>query len=428
MSEYIFIVANAIAYVVLFILYYKKVQHVNTGVILLFIWAISAVGSILYEPVNFIGHNNKITLIPYIYLFIANFIMFYPILSFKPELVKTLSINTYIFKRLCLIILLLSILPFTENCIYATSHMNQSGMEELQMLMNERYEDPSITYAYLSRPALICTRILGFIGINILSLMLILFPIILPIQKNKLLFGGIILANANYMLEGINIFARFKIIIQILMIIFIFVMFKDFYKEKLRKIVLRYAFITFGAISFIFMAITVHRLNNIQEKSDAYNISMFTYIGQYSSESMGNFNANMWAATKHTNMDRFKYAIMRNFNNIKRDRQTESFYLGYNSGQFYTAVGDYFRAYGSYITLIIIIIPAWIFTRIYKNKQKLTLSGAILFLLYARMPLLGFTYNSYAVSSDEFIFTLLLLPLLFLYENSHKKLIINKEY
>lgn len=427
MNEYLLVLLNAIAYIAMFIWYYKRMKCINAGIFLLLVWGCSAVGSVLYEPVNFVGHNNEIALVPYVYLFIANFIMFYPVLCFRSDLLRSITINKRVFKALCLGLLILSILPFFENFLYAIGHMNQKGMEQLQMLMNERYEDASITYAYLSKPALICTRLLGFIGVNIIALMLVLFPLVLSIKQHKWLFAGLVITNVNYILEGINIFARFKIIIVLMMIVFVFVIFRNFYEKGLRKILFRYAIISFGAITVLFTIMTIYRLSNFQEDRGMYDISMFAYVGQYASESMGNFNANMWPVDKQTDIDRFKYAFVRFFTNVRRDKQAESFYLGYNSGLFYTAVGDYVRAYGKYVAMIIVLVSSFIFTRIFKNKRSMTLGSILLFLLYARVPLLGFTYNTYAVSGDEFLFSLFFIPLLLVYEKYGKSIIIKTQ-
>lgn len=428
MNELILVTINSIAYIVLFGWYAHKVKALNTGVMLLGLWAISSLGAILYEPVNFIGHNHKITLVPYIYLFIMNIIMFYPILNFRDELTKAIKVNIKIYKYLCLLVSIICILPFFENLIYAFSHISQSGIEQLQQLMNDRYEDSKIVLAYLSRPAVICTRLLSFIGINVTSILLVLFPLVLPIRKHKWLFIGVIMANMNFMLQGFNTFARFIIFIHLVILMFASILVYRYYLIELRKKFIRYSTCIIGGIVFIFATITFSRMANWEEQRNN-SISIYAYVGQYMSEAMGNFNANMWPVKKHTEMGRFKYAILKSLfrKKIDRDRSEESFYLGYYSGAFFTAVGDYYRAYGAYTTAIIIIISSILFTRLLKQHKTISITTIMLLIFYARMPLIGFLYNTYAVSADEFIGNLFLIPIVYYLEKNRSIIYIKRQ-
>lgn len=419
MNELVLVAINATAYVMLLAWYYHKVQVLNIGVMLLSLWAISALGTILYEPINFIGHNHKITLMPYIYLFIMNIIMFYPVLIFRNEFISSIKINIKIYKYLCCFISIICLLPLFENLLYASSHMSQSGVEKLQQLMNDRYEDPRITLAYLSRPAILCTRLLNWVGINMVSMLLVLFPLVLPIRKHRLLFIGVIMANINFMIEGFNKFARFTIFIHIVMLVIIFILAYRFYLAELRRKIIKYSISAIGSIIFIFVIITISRMDNREEQTNT-SVSLYAYVGQYMSEAMGNFNANMWPVEKYTDLDRFKYAILKNLfrEDITRDRSEESFYLGYYSGAFYTSVGDYYRAYGPYITAIIIILSSFLFSILFKHSKTISMSGIILFIFYARMPLMGFLYNTYAVSADEVAGALFLIPIVYYFEKN----------
>ncbi|MFV0586049.1 O-antigen polymerase [Bacteroides reticulotermitis] len=421
MNDFTLVFINAVCYLILFYWYFHKVKVLNVGVMLLALWAISALGSILYEPVNFIGHNHKITLLPYIYLFIMNIIMFSPILLFRNEFINAIKINLWVYKYLCIFVSLICILPLCENVLYAFSHMSQSGIEQLQQLMNDRYEDSQLAFSYMSRPALICKRLLGFIGINVCSLLLVLFPIVFSIRKHRWLFIGVIMANANFMIEGFNVFARFIIAIHLIMLIFIFVLVYRYYIIELRRKIIRYSVLIIGVITFLFLIITLSRMNNREERTQT-SITIYAYIGQYLSEGMGNFNANMWPVKKHTGIDRFKHAVLKKVSpqETERDRDQESFYLGYFSGAFYTAIGDYYRAYGGYVTALIVILSSLLFIQFFKRHRTISMSGIMLFVLYARMPLLGFLYNTYAVGTDEFLGSLLLIPIVYYFERSNK--------
>jgi len=420
MNELFWVVLNGIAYFVLFFVYWKKVKNFNSAVFVLFLWMLSAVGAILYEPVNYMGHVHKITFLPYLYLFTMNFIMFYPLLRFRDDLIMIIKVNKNMVKGICIVIGILAILPFIENLIYAIKHMSSSGIIQLQEKMNDRYIDAKDSLKFLSRPAIICYRLLCVIGMNMTTLCCMLFPIIFSVKKNKLILIGLIMANISFMLLGYNLMARFMIIIHIFLFIFVFFFLKNFYSVKIKQLFKKSFIIGGSTLLLLFIAMTFSRLRNF-ENTTKNVVSVYAYVGQYMSESMGNFNANMFASEKYIGMDAFQSAII---HKLLRQEQEDhrhvneiSMYLGYHSSQFYSAVGDYCRAYGKGTTVFIVIISSIVFTILLKREETISFSRILLFLMYARMPLIGFCYNTYAVAGDEFVGLLFIIPIVRLFEN-----------
>ena len=429
MNEIVFVTLNGIAYLILFVWYCRKVRYINLGVFMLFLWALSALGAILYEPLNFIGHRKNITLEPYIYLYVLNFIMFLPVLIFRDDLLGQIKVNPTIIQIISIVIGLLSLLPFVENTLYAFSHSDQEGLERLQELMTERYQDGKVALAYMSFPAKICYRLLTYIGINVITLLFFIYPLVFPIKKCWLTFLGVIMANLTLILQGYCMMARFMIFIQLVMLLSVFVVLRKFYTKDLMREIKRWCGIGGGCVAVVFFIMTVSRLNNFTD-STKQSLSVYVYVGQYMSESMGNFNANMWPTDKYVDSDRFKYAIERYLlRSVKaRDRNVESAHLGYSSAQFYTSVGDYYKAYGKYLTVLIVIASSLFFMKLFKRKKTITFSTLLLFLFYARLCLLGFCFNTYAVSSEEFVAALFLIPLYRFFETGRLLAIRKQKY
>lgn len=422
-SEYIYICINAILYVSWIFLYYRKVRCFNVGMLLLSIWTVSAVFSLLYEPVNFIGHYHKIVLLPFFFIFVLNLIAFNPVLNFRHEKLKGIKANSHWLVWLGYVIGCISLLPFIENFIYFLGHFSDSGLQQLSENMADRYEDASITYAYLSRPALICTRLLGFIGINLLSLLLVSFPLFCSVKKNKFAYIGICLANLSFVLQAYNIFARFRIAVLLVLILANLLIFYNYYSKPLKKKIVKYSIVGFFSILFVFGSITVTRMATRNERS-VETITMPMYIGQYLCEAMPNFASDRYLTTDYGHAEAIEAAVRRVILRQDPSEYSKPLKTGNTIGpQFTTYIGDFYISLGPFWIFVVFISASIIFNLIFRNrlsKGVCSLATIYLFIAYLRIFIMGICYDTYAVGSDEFVFELFIIPLMLLFERNNK--------
>lgn len=423
-EEYLYIIFNAILYIGLLLWYWKKTHFFNIGMLLLSIWAASASFAILYEPNNFIGHIQHLQLFPFIFIFILNLIAFYPILKFNHRKLTTFRFNADAIRIICIIIGIISILPLTENSIYFISHFSSTGFEELLKNMNERYSDSNYErLSYLSNPAFICSRLLGFFGLNLLSLLLITFPLVQNIKNHKFAFTGIILGNLNFLLESINIFARFNIVIQMIMLSSAYIIIYRFYPKFNRKKINLFAFGIIFSILSVFTVVTIYRLQGWNSDSKSNNQGILIYAGQYLCEGMPNFSADRYRATVYDKIEEMEAGIRSSLlreKKIPKFRSNKTGYRGELVGpQFSTWIGNFYLSLGPYwIFVVFLLFSLWIFWKMPKGKQ-ISFAQCYLFIAYLRIPILGIFFNTYAVAPDELIGELFLIPFFYFIENKH---------
>lgn len=422
-EEFSYIIINALLYVVWLSIYWKKSKHFNVGLLLLLIWTASAVFGILYEPINFIGHHHKLLLFPFFFMFGLNLIAFYPILSLHHENIKGVKANTRLIHLFAIVLGLLSILPFVENTIYLLFHSSSEGFDELLETMNERYDDGDVMYAYYSRPALICVRLIGYLGINHLCLLLVAYPIFFSLKKHKLPYIGLVMCFMNDIMESINTFARFNIAIHISILLSCACLLLPFYVRKLRRKVLRYSVVGLSVTVVYLSIMTTYRLSGFNEQVRG-DVMIAAYLGQYFCEGMPNFAADRYRATVFDRHEEMELGIRKSLFRQKTADLNKNAPLNQKRGaligpQFSTYIGNFYLAWGPYLIYVVFGFVAVIFTVLFRKNLKkgiFSFASFFLFVAYLRIFILGICYNTYAVSSDELVGELFLIPLYFVYE------------
>lgn len=420
-SEYLYIFVNAFIYIVWITYYIKKVRCFNVGVLLLSTWTISAVCSLLYEPNNFIGHYNKISFYPFLFMFFLNVIAFKPVLSFRHEKINILEVNPYLLVLLGSIIGCVAILPFSENLIYLIRNSSSNSLEILLDNMNERYDDSQLALSYLSRQSLICTRLLGGIGLNLLSILLILFPLSCSIKKHWFSFGGIVIGNLNYIFQSYNMFARFNIAIHIILIITCLLILNKYYTKKTRIQIYKWIVMGLAGVFLIFGTITMTRMESVNDEEET-TVTIPLYIGQYMCEGMPNFAADRYYATRFDRHEEMELGIRKSLlrENISKLNPPLTRQRGALIGpQFSTYIGNFYLAYGPYFIFVVFFLVSMFVHRFLVGctyEGKISFASLYFFIAYYRILSLGICYNTYAVASDELVSELFIIPLAFLFE------------
>lgn len=409
MDELIYVIINALAYVLFFYFFWKKDRSLSLRVYIIGAWTISACGAIFYEQVNIYGHFWKISLWPYIYLFVCVYLMFLPIVKYDEKKLKFIRINNEMLWLMAITIGLMSIPPFIESSIYYI----RVGSNSQQMLesFNERYKDASTTYSFLSALSRRLTYILH--SVRLLSLfMLFYLPIFKSRKHFKWVYGGVLLSCLMILVESMVLLARFQIISYALIAFGIYIIIRPLYDIELSKIIkkyLRYAFVAFG---FVVAAQTANRFLNYQDIfNDVDKVTTEVYLAQYISESMGNFNGNLVHSDVLVNADGIMnaYTSFLGIDNRHLSGKTEN---RFHTNQFFTVVGDYWRTYGMVITFLIFIMIPVVFTPLFKIRSggSMSIFKMLLLIMYIKFVIVGIFYNAYFVDNEQ----LLVMPLIML--------------
>lgn len=414
MSEEGFVIINAILYIALFLLYWLKHKGLNIGTLTIGLWTLCAIVGVLYEPFNFHGHLGKITLWPYIYLFVCVLSMLIPILTFEPKKIESIRVKNNLLIPLGIVIGLIALPPFIESTVYYIH--NRDNTQMMLEAFNERYEDATTTYNYLSTVSRRLTYILH--SIRTLTLFMLAYMPTLNYRGKlfKLSYFGVSLATLMMFLEPMIILARFQVAIYAIYGLFIYLTIKNIYSDELKRKVRKVLISMAGAITLLLVAQTASRYFNFTENLGQQEVGTVVYLGQYLGESMGNFNGDIVHSEYRTNSD----AILNTYENFLGIEQDKGYYAEnrFNTNLFFTVVGEYWRTYGGYVTLILFIFVPFFFNLFVKSAKYKNISFAylILFFMYSKMALVGIFYHAYFIDSNE----LLVMPI-FMFILSRKR-------
>ncbi|MQN89351.1 hypothetical protein F7D34_06940 [Prevotella copri] len=414
MTEEGCVIFNACLYMALFCFWWNKQKGLNSGTYILLIWSVCSLVGVFYEPVNIYGHMRKITVWPYLYLFVCNCLMFIPILAFKAERLRHISINNRLLIPLGIVLGIISIPPFVESSIYY--YINHSNTQMMLDAFNDRYADTSTTYSYLSTFSKRLTYILH--SVRTLSLFLLFYmPVIYNKKKSfKFAYIGVCLSVVLIVLESLILLARFQVVIYGLYGFFIYLILRNLYNEKLRTVASRYMKIL--AIAFVSLQIvqTASRYFNYTENLGQQEVGAIAYLGQYLGESMGNFNGNIVHSDYYFGAD----PILKTYADFLHIPLEKTVYREgrFHTNQFFTVVGEFWRAYGGVATLVIFLIfPYWLYVVVKRiNYKKVSFAFFILLIMYSKMAIVGIFYHAYFVDANELLVMPLFVILLTLYK------------
>lgn len=400
----------------LFTKYYVKRRGVkNVGFYLLAIWCISVVGGLIYEFNPIFFHYHKLSLFPYIYLFVVNIIMFKPILYFDNNKVETIRYSGVALRMLTLFLLFITIPCLIENVL----HVLQNGLGTLNAdMIDERYDDAKSTYAYMSGMSETFTKISKSLN---LVFPLLFFHFLSLGKKYWKYLMVVSLCIVNSFVEAFSIGSRVSIVVFFIMFFFTFILYSRFYSRNVIMKLWKYVWIGGIVLIAIFIGITIVRFDALSFADDN---SIVQWICEYVGESHGNFCADMWNVEYYSGSDsatRFLKKYLFGIDFIARDfsRGTQ-FPDPIKVVQFYTAVGAYVGAYGPIWTFFIFLIfSCWTYRKV-KSTKIISFSKLLLFLFYAKIPLLGFTYFIYAFDAQQLVSIPLLIFILWQLEKGQK--------
>lgn len=401
-SSLLFVILNAIAYTLLFVSFIRHQKGQACASFCLAIWAICAVGAIIYEPINFFGHIEPITFAPYLFLFLGYIILVYPVLKYHDNQILSFDVNKKKFIAVVIALGIISIPPFFESILYyAKTGGNSSLMLES---FNERYADADTIYHYLSDLSKRCTYILH--GTRLFSLFSLFYWPLIKCRHHRLIFVGICITNLMIFVEAIVLLARFQIVAYGLIGLFAFLLIRPLYSDELKQKITKTLKIAGTVVLVVIIAQTTLRLQNFQDQTKGMgNVSHLAYTLQYLSEGMGNFNGNLYYSEYRIGYDPvLKFYF--NFFGIDLPESSGAFEKRFFLNQFFTIIGDYWRDYGAIGTIIALLLYSILMHRILQSSlRKYPMAKILIFLMYIKMVLMGPFYNAYYIDCNQLLYT-----------------------
>lgn len=404
-NELSFVVINTILYVFLFLVSFFIFKRAKLAQYVTGIWGWSSVTTIFYYIFMYRNYVqiNPITLFPFIYLFVLIFIWFYPLFRIDNKKVKGICGNRKILRILAILIVLINIPPFYENIMYALAHI---GAQSDQFADN--YEDKA---EYLSAISQILAKYSSYLRI---ITPVLLFYFLQSFNRNKFISIGLIMSVFNPMLTSLNNGSRFVLVTDLLFVIGLYILLNHALAKRVKFFIFKYSMIVLPIVAVIFIVITLVRF------SDHNGYSVWNWLSLYTGESYLNFNADMWNLKKFTNGDNSFFLFrhwLGDYPTVFRDPDYLGGKVPIRMYVFYTFIGDFFVDFGAYITVLISIVSAFIFYRIAgKLKGYIPIYLVLIFAVYLKILVVGFTYYTYLNVQISLVYTLLIAFILYIFE------------
>lgn len=408
----------------MFLFYQSKYKEINIGSFLLFIWIISSICGALYELNPIFSHYNSIALCGMLYLFILNYFLFRPVLRIPFQDVTGIVCNIGAVCWLALFILVLSIFPLIENIKFILT--SGGGASINNDLIQDRYNDASETYHYMTSMSVICTKCSKSLGI--VALVLIFHSLTLKGRLMKVVFIASFVCILNQFVEAFCVGSRVTIAINGLVLIFIYILYRPYIEIIILKRIKAIALICIIPVIIGFAFITITRYNDLPFTGRTL---LSQWVLQYAGESHGNFGADAWSLDyRNYGNDIVSNVFKQVFLGIDYDREgtlaRNPFPDDCKNVQFYTVVGTFFIPYGAFWTLIMVLTVSWFCSSHFKLKRIVSLSKIIMIVFYSKILLLGFTYFCYAFDNWQMVSTPIAAFILMIFEKANSREIVVK--
>ena len=391
-----------VLYVSLFLLYKKKkggLWNVDATSFIILYYGISAFVSIFYyNASNGVYRDySKITLFPFLYLFVAVLITLYPIYVYnkKSPVIKLPNhIQSKFFMLLSLVIVLCMILPFLESLIKIPQALANDSMSNAY---EQRLYNSSSSLEYLSfmgrKFFLILWRLNNVIPI-------LVFVHMIRSGKKKYIIG-LCLAIMTIWIHSMVLGGRSKLVQNGLYVVFCFFVFKDYFTENVRRNIIKYGSLVLSCAVVAVAAVTISRFSSMQNSRMG---SIWEWVGLYAGEGILNFNAYNWYVTKTLNgYGTFGLPISL----VTGEKLDVAFFwnlgkiLGIKGNIFYTYVGTFLNDYGKVGALVVLFVLAKLTILAYKGRIGSSITKLALICLWGKILLIGPIFYTYGSIDDQ---------------------------
>lgn len=388
MTELTIVILNAVLYL-LFVIYSFKIKNSILKLISI-IWLASAIMSIFYflNPFNIL--HEKITILPFVYLFTIFLIGVLPlkILDNKLTSNRKLKCNKDLFNFLIIILSICTIEPFLEILYFIFT----KGVSELGSI----YADEKLEKGYRD------TNHFSFIGKFLFSIVdyfkFVSIPLLfyyLSRGKNKYILLGLVIASVTPTLNSLANGQRFLVMYITYAYIFNYLLFRPFIPKIQLNRIKRIGLLGGAGIGVVVFAISVSRFGEGTDYSSEGYGTLYQFV-RYLGESFCNFNSYAFHLTKFLEGQNSWSSFYAYFTDYGLDIEEKNSIIGIIVNIFYTYIGSFVLDYGLFRAFLILCLFAFFCYLTVKSFLKNMMFGSIILInIYVNILLFGTTYFIY---------------------------------
>lgn len=396
-SEITCLVVNSCLYLLLSCVYIRR-KGLDATTAPLLVWFVSSLASIWYftSEWRFHSFHDKISLVPFVYLFLLVWLSFLPLLRYDYRRIRTVNVNVSVFKGISWVVVLLSLAVFPDNAEYFVSHaFDQSFyLEQYREKMAGEYIE-----IFGGGKERIMRYLIYFKGLIPVFFVYSFTPFV---RVGRLLKAGLLLSLLNLFLLYMNRAARFSLVTDLALLAFLYFLMRRFYGGKVRKAVSRMGMALGGLLVAGTAVITWQRFG----EDSGYAKTMDYTLSLYAGESFVNFNGDMWNMKRYADGENcFAYFIDKWKGEDKAGRKYEKLERKVNRRMnvFYTFIGDYYTDFGRYWTAVIVVCLTVFLCRKMRAGTYARLGDILLLAAYVKILLMGITYWTYLNYTMELV-------------------------
>lgn len=365
---------------------YKSKGRINLAVAAIILYAISATASVLFYQHPAFGdsiHSSKITIEPFVYLLVALFLFFIPILKLNENAITTIKLPSYkIIKIISLYTVLFSLIYFIIHLddlknLFLLNDMALAGLHD-ELLASEKV---TLGIADTVNKFYNPVRELSFL---LFAICLLYYKKESVVLRKWLLFASITPFIGAFLAAGRGA-ALYVILNYFFVILFFWTSF-----EKNTKRLIKIGGAIFGIIIGLYLStITILRFGDVGLGRD---MSFWTY--KYLGENFINFNGLLYDQCADYTDGVKNFPVVRRLlglsypQTLLEQRTICEQVTGIPNFIFYTFVGSLYIDLGPVFVIIIGVVVATI-TYSSNTKKTVSFSGLLLFQLYYLMVVKG---------------------------------------
>lgn len=386
------LIINSLAYLLIFLYYQKKVASLQLGSVVLLLYVLSSVGSIyLYyvSPVWGIYDFQKLSFLPFLYLYVILIISFCPIMIFNNK--KTENMNFP--NPLIMNIISISII-FVHICFFFQTIYSSFSLADLfnADILSENYEDHG--------ESMKTKNVINIFGVlkNIFADLLWIMLMYNWIFRKRLFTIGILISIIIASFTSLAWGARGPLVSIFLQIPFAFIVFRPLMSSSQRKIFLSVVGSFVGVLFVGFWAMTYGRF------SDNVNHTITDILVYYFSSEFLFFNNYAMDPGGCRYGDRV-FPLIRMLLGLDtaegfKERRLMFPKLKIDDSQFSSFVGEFCIDFGPIVAFAIISFFSFIIYRKFK-KKKYDFGDIVLGMLWYHILIFGFSLFVYAEKSGN---------------------------
>lgn len=414
MDDKTILVINFLIWLISLIAYYKMRKRCTVGVFVLLLYTtISYIAiSLFLNPLGRGLFTPHVTMWPFVLLWGMILISMYPI--FRWESIKVTEIclpNIRYVKYLCVgvvilcVIKIISLIPDVRQGVLMMASGNDNSIVE--NYINSTKERLSHVSAISGKGSFNILAILTNQAKAIAPILTFLYLLYPANQRNKLITFGLLISLMTNPLAGIARSSRVGILVEILTVLFIFLLFRPFLNRKLSKKIIKVGFLISAPFVIVLMIISFSRFGeNASFQYDRYFAESVLVFDGYCTDAGGTREGNITApllrvtaGQKALNEKQMRWK----YRNMKMD-----------NSRFSTFVGDFVLDWGVIPSIIIFIVFSIIFSTLLKPRRRLYFSELFILYLVLRFNIGYFQYLLAGIDGN--LTSLLLIALYFIFK------------